>query len=76
MLVFVHSVIAAGGGQADLENALTAYRSAGGPWPAVVALARRLRWIGPLTRGLLWLKPHSRELTAVEPTLAYVASTR
>lgn len=76
MLVFVHSVIAAGGGQADLENALTAYRSAGGPWPAVVALARRLRWIGPLTRGLLRLKPHSRELTAVEPALAYVASTR
>ena len=76
MLVFVHSVFAAGGGEADLENALTAYCSAGGPWPAAVALARRLRWIGPLTRGLLRLKPDSRELAAVEPALAYVASTR
>lgn len=76
MLVFVHSVFAAGGGAADLENALTAYRSAGGPWQASIALARRLRWIGPLTRGLLRLKPNSRELTAVKPTLAYVASTR
>jgi hypothetical protein len=76
MLVFVHSVFAAGGGEADLENALTAYRSAGGPWQASIALARRLRWIGPLTRGLLRLQPDSRELTAVEPTLAYVASTR
>ena len=76
MLVFVHSVFAAGGGEADLENALTAYRSAGGPWQASIAFARRLRWIGPLTRGLLRLQPNSRELTAVEPTLAYVASTR
>ena len=76
MLVFVHSVFAAGGSEADLEDALTAYRSADGPWQASIALARRLRWIGPLTRGLLRLKPHSRELTAVEPTLAYVASTR
>lgn len=76
MLVFVHSVIAAGGGEADLENALTAYRSAGGPWQASTALARRVRWIAPVTRGLQWLKPASRELTAVEPTLAYVASMR
>ena len=76
MLVFVHSVFAAGGSEADLEDALTAYRSADGPWQASIALARRLRWIGPLTRGLLRLKPNSRELTAVEPTLAYVASTR
>ena len=76
MLVFVHSVFAAGGSEADLENALTAYRSAGGPWQAAIALARRLRWTGPVTRGLLRLKPNSRELTAVEPTLAYVASTR
>lgn len=76
MLVFVHSVFAAGGGEADLENALTAYRSAGGPWQASIALARRLRWIGPLSRGLLRLKPNLRELMAVEPTLAYVASTR
>ncbi len=30
MLIFVHSVFAAGGGQQDLENALTAYRNAGG----------------------------------------------
>ena len=76
MLVFVHSVFVAGGGQGDLENALTAYRSAGGPWQASVALARRLRWLAPVTRGLLWLKPNSRELTAVEPTLAYMASRR
>ena len=67
MLVFVHSVFAAGGGEADLENALTAYRSAGGPWQASIALARRLRWIGPVSRGLLRLKPNLRELMAVEP---------
>ena len=66
----------AGGGEAELENALTAYRNAGGPLQASIALARRLRWIGPVARGLLRLKPHSRELTAVEPALAYIASVR
>ena len=76
ILVFVHSVFAAGGGEAELENALTAYRNAGGPLQASIALARRLRWIGPVARGLLRLKPHSRELTAVEPALAYIASVR
>lgn len=76
MLIFVHSVFAAGGGEQDLENALTAYRNAGGPWQAAIALARRLRWIGPVARGLRRLKPDSREVTAVEPTLAYIASTR
>ena len=76
MLIFVHSVFAAGGGQQDLENALTAYRNAGGPWQASIALARRLRWIGPVARGLRRLKPESRGVRAVEPTLAYIASTR
>ena len=74
MLVFVHSVFVEGGGEADLENALTAYRNAGGPWQAAIALARRLRWSSPVIRGLQRLKPNSRELTAVEPTLVYVAS--
>jgi hypothetical protein len=76
IFVFVHSVFAAGGGEAELENALTAYRNAGGPLQASIALARRLRWIGPVARGLRRLKPDSRELTAVEPALAYIASAR
>ena len=76
IFVFVHSVFAAGGGEAELENALTAYRNAGGPLQASIALARRLRWIGPVARGLRRLKPHSRELMALEPTLAYIASAR
>ena len=76
IFVFVHSVFAAGGGEAELENALTAYRSAGGPLQASIVLARRLRWIGPVARGLRRLKPNSRELTALEPTLAYIASAR
>jgi tRNA A-37 threonylcarbamoyl transferase component Bud32 len=76
IFVFVHSVFAAGGGEADLENALTAYRNAGGPLQASITLARRLRWIGPVARRLQRLKPHSRDLTALEPTLAYIASAR
>ena len=76
IFVFVHSVFAAGGGEADIENALTVYRSAGGPWHASVSLARRLRWIGPVARSLQRMKPKSRELTALEPTLAYIASAR
>jgi hypothetical protein len=76
MLVFVHSVFVAGGSEADLENALAAYRADGGPWQAAIVLARRLRWSGPLIRGVLRLQPTSRELNALEPTLDYVASTR
>jgi hypothetical protein len=73
MLVFVHSVFAAGGGEADLDRAIQSYRAAGGPWEATLALARRMRWLRPLARQAWRLKPRSRELRALAPTMAYIA---
>ena len=76
VLVFVHSVFAAAGGAAELDRAITAYRTAGGPWAASVALARRLRWALPAVQVLQPLAPRAREVAALAPTLAYVTAAR
>jgi tRNA A-37 threonylcarbamoyl transferase component Bud32 len=75
MLVFVHSVLAAGGQAADLDPAISAYRADAGEdrWGRVVALARRWRWLAAPARALGWLRPGSRELAAVSAALLYVA---
>lgn len=73
MLVFVHSVFAAGGGEAELDTAIQAYRAAGGPWEAALSLSRRIGWLAPLARQVRRIKPQSRELNALEPTLSYLA---
>ena len=75
VLVFVHSVFAAGGGAAELDPAMDAYcQSAPQGWAATVALARRFGWLAWVARRVLALKPRSRELNAIGPTLAYVAA--
>lgn len=75
VLVFVHSVFAARGGVAELDAAFSAYRTAGGPWTASVALARRLRWILPVVGALRPLIPVSRDVAALAPTLAYMTAS-
>jgi tRNA A-37 threonylcarbamoyl transferase component Bud32 len=77
MLVFMHSVFATGSGTAkDLDAAIHAYRAAGGPWRENIALARRLRMFGALTAPIWRIVPQSRDLKALQPTLAYVAAFR
>lgn len=75
VLVFIHSVFAAGGGAAELDAALEAYsQAAPRGWAATVALTHRFGWLAGFARTLRSLKPRSRELNAVEPTLAYVTA--
>lgn len=76
VLVFVHSVFAAGGGPDELDTAVAAYRAAGGPWDAAVSLARRMRWLAWLAGHLQAARPRSRDLGAIAPTLAYVTTAR
>ena len=75
MLVFMHSVLAAGNGTfTDLDAAIEAYRAAGGPWRETTAFAHRLRLLGSVTGLFQRINPTSRELSALKPTLAYVTA--
>ncbi len=75
VLVFVHSVFAAGGAADELEAAMAAYRAGVGAeaWSAVRGFAARLAFLGPLTVPLRTLRPRSRDLNAVANTLDYMA---
>lgn len=59
----------------ELAAFLAAWQAEAGDGAAagVRALARRLRWLGPLARGLSRLRPRSRELAAVPRMLAHLA---
>ena len=75
VMIFVHSALADGADDADVDVALAAYRCEAGDagLRKAGALARRLRWLGPLSGWVQARKPMARDIAAVRPTLRYLS---
>lgn len=72
LMILAHSILSYGRGPVpELEMALAAYRAAdpGDVWATAQARARKLGWLGVLTRAVARLRPRSRDLNAVPLTL-------
>lgn len=74
VMIFVHSALADGADDADVDVALAAYRREAGDADLrrAGALARRLGWLGPLSGWVQARRPKAREIAAVRPTLRYL----
>lgn len=75
LVVFLYSILSYARAEGpELDAAAAAYRAEAPAdvWPAAQARIRRLRWLAPLARGLLRLRPASRELNAVPLVIDYL----
>jgi tRNA A-37 threonylcarbamoyl transferase component Bud32 len=74
VVIFIHSALAEGATEADLDLALSAYRdeAGGADLRRARTMSRWLRWLGPVSDRALARKPGKRDLMAVRPALRYL----